>query len=227
MLRINKIRFVVALTGLMMSSLWITGIVCAESETGDKHQKAYRVAVVPFKVVKPDEGSATAFCPVCGNAVSAGEVVQDAQRVLEEIFLDRMRERSDVELLSTDRAAGAYQRLSIDARKPGYLQILRQVGKELGADVVAAGFVYRYRERVGYDYSAERPASVAFEIHLISVADGKTIWRGVFDKTQKSLMEDIFQASSFFRGGARWLTARQLTRLGVDETLKTFSGFAP
>ncbi|MCK7507368.1 MAG: hypothetical protein MZV70_27215 [Desulfobacterales bacterium] len=93
--------------------------------------------------------------------------------------------------------------------------------------MLAVGYVYRYRERVGYDYSAERPASVAFEIHLISAKDGSTLWRGIFDKTQKSLMEDVFQVSSFFKGGAKWLTARELTKLGVDEVFSTFSGFEP
>jgi len=78
---------------------------------------------------------------------------------------------------------------------------------------------------LGYDYSVERPAAVAFEIHLIAVGDGRILWRGIFDKTQKSLMEDVFQASSFFKGGAKWLTARQLTKLGVDDIFKTFPGF--
>ena len=107
------------------------------------------------------------------------------------------------------------------------MQIIQKVGSKLHADVLAVGYVYRYRERVGYEYSAERPASVAFEIHLISTKDGSTLWRGIFDKTQKSLMEDVFQASSFFRGGAKWLNARELTKLGVDEVFSTFSGFEP
>jgi hypothetical protein len=38
-------------------------------------------------------------------------------------------------------------------------------------------------------------------------------------------MEDVFQVSSFFKGGAKWVTARQLTKLGVDDVFKTFSGF--
>ena len=72
---------------------------------------------------------------------------------------------------------------------------------------------------------SEHPASVAFEIHLIKTIDGSTIWRGVFDKTQKSLMEDVFQISSFFKGGGKWLTARQLSKQGMDEIFETFPGF--
>ena len=95
----------------------------------------------------------------------------------------------------------------------------------MGADILALGYIYRYTERVGYDYSSEHPASVAFEIHLIKAIDGSTIWRGVFDKTQKSLMEDVFQASSFFKGGGKWLTARQLSKQGMDEIFETLPRF--
>jgi len=216
-------RYAAVVLGCLLLAAWASGTLHA----ADEQKVSHRVAVIPFQVVPPDEGTSTAFCPVCGNAVSAGEVAEGGQTALEEIFSDKLRELAGVDLLPSEKTAGAYQRISVDSLKQGYLQIIRKVGKELKADVVATGFVYRYRERVGYDYSAKRPASVAFEIHLISVSDGKTIWRGVYDRTQKSLMEDIFQASSFFKGGARWLTARQLAKLGVDETFQNFSGFEP
>lgn len=45
-------------------------------------------------------------------------------------------------------------------------------------------------------YSVEKPASVAFEIHLFRVSDGALVWKGRFDKTD-SLMEDVLQASAF------------------------------
>ena len=138
-----------------------------------------------------------------------------------------MREYKAVVMVPPERVAGVYRRVSTNLLKQSLLQVFLETGRELNADALMAGFVYRYRERVGYDYSVERPAAVAFEIHLISVRDGRTIWRGTFDKTQKSLMEDVFQASSFFRGGAKWLTARQLTKLGVDNIFKTFPGFEP
>jgi hypothetical protein len=80
-------------------------------------------------------------------------------------------------------------------------------------------------ERVGYKYSSEHPASVAFEIHLINAIDGSLVWRGYFDKTQKSLMEDVFQVSSFFKGGGTWMTASQLTQQGMDKIFKTFPKF--
>jgi hypothetical protein len=86
------------------------------------------------------------------------------------------------------------------------------------------GYVYRYRERKGYSYSAEKPASVAFAIHLIRVNDGAIIWRGSFDKTQTSLMDYILQILSFYKNGGRCVTAKELTEEGMEEVLKKFPG---
>jgi hypothetical protein len=186
-----------------------------------------RLAVLPFHAVWPEENSTTARCPICGSVNSGGSISKGAEKILEELFTDKLRDLKNTEIIIPEKAAGIYKRVLADSLKKPVLQIIRKTGSELGADVLVVGYLYHYRERVGYDYSAERPASVSFEIHLISVKDGGMLWRGIFDKTQKSLMEDVFQASSFFKGGAKWLTARELTKLGVDEIFATFPGFEP
>lgn len=194
----------------------------AQEETKAVHKTKTRMAVIPFQAVTSEDQSSTARCPVCGSVNSSGSIVQGAEKIVEGLFTDKLKELKNAEMISPERAAGVYQRVSSDDLKQPLSRIIQKVGSELQADVLAVGFVYRYRERVGYDYSSERPASVAFEIHLISVKDGSTLWRGIYDKTQKSLMEDVFQASSFLKGGARWVTARQLTKLGIDEIMATF-----
>jgi hypothetical protein len=84
--------------------------------------------------------------------------------------------------------------------------------------------VFRYQEREGTSYSVKKPASVAFEVHLIRGSDGVQVWRGTFDRTQRTLMENILQLSSFFRQKGRWATAKELAEEGMDEILKTFPG---
>ena len=86
------------------------------------------------------------------------------------------------------------------------------------------GYLYRYRERKGVSYTVEQPASVSFEIHLLRVSDGALVWRGSFDKTQSSLMENVLQFSSFFRGKGKWVTAEELAEEGIEQVLKTFPG---
>jgi len=222
-LGIRKIGYAILLLGLVV---FAPDTLQAQEETKPVDKTLTRLAVIPFQAVILEDGSSTAQCPICGSVNSSGSIVRGSEKIVEEIFTDKLKDLKNVEIISSERAAGVYQRISADSLKQPLSRIIQKVGNELHAAVVAVGFVYRFRERVGYDYSAERPASVAFEIHLISVKDGSTLWRGIYDKTQKSLMEDVLQAPSFFRGGAKWATARELTRIGIDDVFKKFSGFA-
>jgi TolB-like protein len=182
-----------------------------------------RIAVMSFQSLTVDEdGGNTVFCPICGIGSSKGKILEGSEKIVEEIFIDRLSKVKGIELIPSEKVQSVYKRISSEKLKGPFIENLKKVGKELGADYIATGFVYRYVERVGYKYSSEHPASVIFEIHLVKTADGSIIWRGYFDKTQKSLLEDIFQIASFFKGGAKWVTVRQLTEQGMDEVLKTF-----
>lgn len=193
-----------------------------EKSTGNSKTPTH-IAVISFQSLTSGEGHGnTVICPVCGVGNSSGKVSTGAENIVEEIFIEKLRELKWVELIPLDKVQDVYKRSVSESLKEPLLNVFKKVGKELGADVLAVGYIYRYIERVGYEYGSEHPASVAFEIHLIKIADGKVIWRGFFDKTQKSLMEDVFQISSFIKGGGKWLTVRQLTKQGMDKVFETF-----
>jgi hypothetical protein len=196
-------------------------VQCAEKD----EPVVKRLAIISFQPLLPEEGSTMVVCPLCSGGYSSGKIEKGAEKTVQEGFIDKLRDFKEVQIIPPEKVTAVYNRIAAEALKKPLLAVLKKVGAELHADVIVVGYVYRYTERVGYDFSAERPASVAFEIHLLNVADGSTIWRGVFDKTQKSLMEDVFQASSFFKGGGKWLTASQLAKQGIDEIFKTFPGF--
>ncbi len=184
-----------------------------------------RVAIISFQPLIPAEGQGnTIICPLCGIGSSSGKILEGSEKIVEEVFVDKLHKLKDVELIPLDKVQGVYKRIASESLKEPLLNILKKVGHELGSDVLAVGYVYRYTEREGYNYSVKHPASVAFEIHLIKTIDGSIIWRGFFDKTQKSLMEDVFQMSSFFKGGGKWMTARQLTEQGMNKIFETFPG---
>ena len=184
-----------------------------------------RIAVISFQPLIPLEKQGnTVICPLCGIGYSSGKILKGSEKIVEDVFVEKLHELKAVKLIPPDKVQGVYKRIASESLKEPLLNILKKVGHELGADVLVVGYVYRYIERDGYNYSAEHPASVFFEIHLIKTSDGSIIWRGLFDKTQKSLMEDVFQISSFFKGGGKWMTARQLTKQGMDEIFKTFPG---
>ena len=84
------------------------------------------------------------------------------------------------------------------------------------------GFVYRFRERVGKGFSAESPASVAFDLNLIRVMDGRTVWSANFDETQQSLGQNLFQLGTFLTRGGRWITAEDMATDGLDKIMEKF-----
>jgi hypothetical protein len=180
-----------------------------------------RIAVVPFQRITPKESiSGAVRCPFCGVILSAEKSAGSPEKIVEARFLEQLgKSHPKFSVVSKESAAEAYRRISEASPDAPLVRILRDVGKQLGAEAVVAGYVYRFREREGRPFSVRKPASVAFEIHLVRVEDGVSVWRGVFDRTQTSLMEDLLRVSSW-----KWVTAEELAIDGVDEALETFPG---
>ena len=184
-----------------------------------------RIAVVPFQSIRQEDAEiTTARCPVCGLVFRTERYAKGSEAVVEGIFLDRLKDEKAFVLIPPDRVGGVYEGVTGQLFKADLLDVLKKVGAELEADGIILGYVYRFRERKGFSLSVEKPASVAFEIHLIRVSDGAIVWRGIFDKTQASLMENLLQIGSFLKEGGKWVTAKELTAEGMDEVLKDFPG---
>ncbi|MBU2054566.1 MAG: hypothetical protein KJ936_07705 [Proteobacteria bacterium] len=186
-----------------------------------------RIAVIPFRQIVPEDArSGAVSCPLCGLMVDAVPSPGSPETLLESLFLKQLDKKSKHQfgLIAGERVAGVFRRISATSLKAPLRQVIREVGSELGAEGVVSGYVYRFRERKGVSYAVEQPASVAFEIHLLRVSDGALVWKGYFDRTQSSLMEDLLQVSSFYRGRGRWVTAEELAEEGLEQIMKTFPG---
>jgi hypothetical protein len=96
---------------------------------------------------------------------------------------------------------------------------LQKIGESVHADAVLVGRMQRYRERVGDEWGAKSPASVAFVLDLIDVRRGDVIWSARFDETQKPLSDNIFALGNIGERGIRWLSAEQLTQDGVRKAV--------
>ncbi len=222
--RVSRLLFLCFLIVIVSACHYTGGTSTTLKDDGQVIFK--RIAVVPFQRVSPEDAAfKTVRCPVCGLVFSAERLPGNSEKVVEDIFLEQVQRRKTITLIPPDRVGGIYERVSAGFLKADPLKVLIQTGKELGADGIVLGYVYRYKERKGYSYSAEKPASVAFEIHLIRVSDGVMVWRGIFDRAQTSLMENVLQISSFYKEGGRWVTAKELSEEGMEEILKNFPGF--
>ncbi len=103
---------------------------------------------------------------------------------------------------------------------PGSEEIrLKRLGEMVYADAVMLTRVLRYRERIGDEWGAKSPASVAFILDLIDVRRGDIVWTGRFDETQKPLSESIFSLGDIGERGLRWLSADQLAQEGVKKAI--------
>ncbi len=183
-----------------------------------------RLAVLPFQDLTPEDPAARMVsCPLCGGIFQTDKLAPSAEKVVEDIVLTSLREYKQFTVVGPDKTAAVYAR-TVASGPAALTEILQKTGKELNVDAILVGYVFRYRERKGYPYSVEKPASAAFDLHLVRVKDGVIVWRGAFDKTQSSLMENVFQLSSFFSRGGKWVTAKELSADGLTAILKTFPG---
>ena len=98
--------------------------------------------------------------------------------------------------------------------------IIKSISDRTGADAVLTGIVTRFEEREGGPVGIRKPASVGFEVKLISTVDGAILWSGRYAETQKSLLEDLSMFFAFMQRGWKWLSAEELARYGVDEVLR-------
>lgn len=161
--------------------------------------------------------------PLSGSLFSAEPVPAEAVAFMNENLFAKILALDGYELVSPRQAEGVYQKL-IDSGSltgKGRLDMLREIGLAFGADAVLAGYLYRWQNREGTDFAANRPASVAFSFNLISPSSGEQIWRSKFDKAQQSLTENIFDFKTFMKGKGRWMTAEQLADLGLEGLVST------
>ncbi len=91
-------------------------------------------------------------------------------------------------------------------------------------DAVVTGVVTRYRNRDGNYFAADSPASVAYELYMISVRDGVLLWSASFDETQQPLLDNLVYIGRYIKGGGGWQTHDTLSRLGMERVLSTFPG---
>lgn len=229
---LNK-RCILPFIKLMVIWVSLTMIGCSQWRTANVHQPSIEkipgintIAIIPFQTILQEtkKGEVIA-CPICENLFRSGEIVPNAEKRLTNLFYQKLTALKVYTVLPIDQQVReAISKEVHDHLKTSHLKMAVQIGKELNADAVLAGFVFRYQDREGSAYSVRRPASVGFEVHLISVKEDKSIWEGSFDETQKSLSENVLKLYAFLKMGSKWLTADELAEQGVEQVLKKFPG---
>jgi hypothetical protein len=164
----------------------------------------------PRAARNPITGAPPSVAPVSGEAVSkmTAKLFKGVQKV------------GGLKLISPGKARGVYSSLISSDAELTEFEMIQQIGQAFSADAILLGYLYRWSERVGSDLAVDRPASVSFDLSLVRPEDGGILWRGKFDKTQRSLSENLLEWDTFVRGHGRWMTAEKLAELGLEDMLR-------
>ncbi len=183
-----------------------------------------KLLILPFKDMSAIYGENVSLrCPLCGNIFMTGKVTDDAEDILTQSLISLMESRKGGELIPSGQVQGVWsEMLSRDEDRLSELDQIVETGRILGADVVMAGYVYRFRERIGTGYSVDSPASAAFDVHLVDVTSHSILWIGHFDETQRSLFENLFKIGEFLKRKGAWVTVNKMAVSALEDMLKTF-----
>jgi len=183
-----------------------------------------KLLILPFRDLTKVYGeNGPIKCPICSSILMAGEVSDESRVILSNSLASFFKNNTDFDIILSD----IYPELM---RKPGdenskFLsekRLIVRAGNSVNANAVVAGYIFRYRERVGNKYSVETPASVSFGVHIIGVNTGRVIWSSHFDETQHSLSDNLFELGSFVKRKGSWITAEEMSTAGMNDLLKRF-----
>lgn len=182
------------------------------------------LAIFPFFIERVKDPARGAVCPICKGVYRQGTILGGSQNTLTRLLQEKIEASGTFKILPSEKVEAA---LSKSNRRQFELKPMRsfiQLGKTLDMDFIFIGVLFRFEERIGSHIGAEKPASVAFDVHLIRLKDEKMVWIGRFDETQRPLSENLLKIGSFVRRKGSWLTAEELSSVGMDEMLKRFPG---
>ncbi len=182
------------------------------------------IAVLPFQDITKIYGvNVNARSYLSGHVMMTGYVPDSAPSYLTSTLVSLLQATGDYTVLSSE----GYQDIlsgSIpdqDTASDSLKQYVR-AGKQIGADAVLVGHVFRFIDRHGNRVAVQHPASVAFDLSLIQIATGRLIWSDRFDETQKSLSENVLEINAFLHRKGSWITAEELAKEGLEAILRRF-----
>jgi hypothetical protein len=188
----------------------------------DRATRIGSIAVAGFiPVLSGGEEPGVVRGPLQGTAYLAHPVPQDVAEKMTESVYSRLSEMG-YDLVSPGQAKGVLAKLLSSEPNSEGIQLYMDVGKALSTEGVLVGYVYRWWEREGTDFAVQRPASVAFDLYLLRSEDGAVVWRGKFDKTQQSFVENLLDIGTFMKSRGRWVKAETLAEMGLSELLDKF-----
>ncbi len=107
-----------------------------------------------------------------------------------------------------------------DAERPQALQHWIEYGREFKVDFLLVPQILNWHQREGSRAGVTRAAHVRAEFFLIDVRGQRLFRHSVYEEEQVGLVEDFLQVGTFFKRGAGWVTAEELTQEAIAKALR-------
>ncbi len=210
------------LTFWCVTALFIAGCFWQASQNPPQKLPPLRkIAVLPMDRASTKPASERPTCNIGGQSLySSAYVTPEAAQKVTDILYSLILKDKRFKPVSQGQCMGLLNDILQRKVNPSELKILKAFGKDLDADAILYGKLYRFRERVGSEYAVKSPASVAFSLILVRVSDGRVLWRYSFDETQQALTENLFNWKFYRSEGMRWVTAEELAAYGLKKAVE-------
>ncbi|OAQ21522.1 hypothetical protein [Thermosulfurimonas dismutans] len=203
---------------LLTFLVWLPLACTHAPRNSEVYPRPKTIAVLPFEAACPGGETGYFTCPV--QSIIKGEIVPGASEWMDTLLREKLAGKPGFRFVSRDEFEALWGEVLAEAVAPSRTEIVKALGQALGTEAILYGKVFRFREREGRGYAVKEPASVAFALVLFRSSDGRILWKGWFDETQKPLSENLFKIRLY--GGVRWLTAQQLAEKGLERVLSDF-----
>ncbi|MDR2487922.1 MAG: hypothetical protein LBD42_00185 [Desulfovibrio sp.] len=121
---------------------------------------------------------------------------------------------------SAQRCLQLVHRRTNKKNKQSALRTWAAIGRCMGVDLLIVPQLYVWRERDGGSFGVVTPARVVMDIFVLDVRNESLISRSHFDETQSALTGNLFEADKFFKRSAKWISANDLAREGMEKAVK-------
>ncbi len=205
------VRFIVLISVLLLIAACARGGKSFERKVLSPDIKT--IAIVPYTDATKIFGERSgARSPISGKTFVTGSVAGDALLILDENTNRLMSDLKTFRFVSAHTTRNENDRLMLEEKGISLSEKdrIREVGRRTGADAVMVGYVFRFQSRVGSEYAARSPASVAFDLSLVRVSDGRVLWFGYMDETQQNLSSNLLDIGVFVERDAKWITAERM-----------------
>ncbi|WP_028584682.1 hypothetical protein [Desulfogranum mediterraneum] len=147
-------------------------------------------------------------------SIAQSKQLKEGATLLDSLLERAFAGRRDVRFVTSSQLYGLKN--SSEADGPVGVKL---VAEQLSCNGMMEVIISRYHDRVGGDYTAKTPASVAFDYRLYEVESGQVLCHGSFDEVQQTFMENLYNWKRARSPGFTWITGEQLLKEGLEEKI--------